>query len=369
MTTTFSAREDVLTTEYRQKASLLAAFWSSRSQSTSSAHRLSSEAIVASTDAPDAQDHAHSPADAEVSASASRLVAQHMLLHHPGYLPVHLLEDVEQREEKEDSATTTTGIPKQASGGVLADPSSMGVRVHVPSCAHCGGALQPGYMGTTVRLHSVHKSPSRTQRRRASRSKAKQMLMSNTRKKNRPAADSNLMEFCRARRQQQHQQQRQQQCGDEATIDRVLRDCRNYLVIKCGMCQSPCRIPGLPRQNTAGNGSTIQSASSPKNTLFTSTTAHSHSRAKQNKLRDVAASAAVQGDDGDFVALEPVAPQRKQMQTQTRGQPAPSTQTQTQHHPPPAKPKRKNMTLLDSSKKKKKKKSDQLLSFLSSLNE
>jgi hypothetical protein len=76
-------------------------------------------------------------------------------------------------------------------------------------------------------------------------------------------------------------------------------------------------------------------------------TSTSHSRAKKNKPTDVA-TLPVKGDDGDFLALGPAVQQRKQTQ------------------PPPTK--RKSMTLLDSSKKKKKKKGDQLLNFLSSLN-
>jgi hypothetical protein len=337
MNTTFSAREEILTTEYRQKASFLAATWSS-------ALRLSSQAVVASADAAGAYENrkaqAQAHADTEVSAPASQLVAQHMLLHHPGYLPVSLLR--EQREEK--NSHTSIPTPHQASSGVSASGSADPSCVHVPSCTHCGGALQPGYMGTTVRLHSVHKAPSRTQRRRASRSKAKKMLMLTTRKKNRPAAESNLMEFCRKRQQQPQPQ-------PHPTDSKVPRDCRNYLVVKCGMCQSPCKVPGLPRRK-AGNGNDLPSTSSPKNTFPTST---STSRAKTHKPTDVAASA-VQGDDGDFVALEPVVPQGKQTQAHM----PPSTQ--------PAKRKNMNRTLLDSRKPKKKKTSDQLLNFLSSLN-
>jgi hypothetical protein len=366
MTTTFGAREEVLTTEYRQKASLLAAFWSN-------------------TDA-------DADADADASNPASQLVAQHMLLHHPGYLPVHLLTlkdvrvevevEVELELEHREEKNRNSNVPKQASYGLSASASASAivdsstdthVHVQVPSCTHCGGALQPGYMGTTVRLRSVQKTPSRANRRRASRSKAKQILMSNTRKKNRSAADSNLMQFCRARRQQQHQHyqrhQRHQQCGGDETIDRgVPRDCRNYLVIKCGMCQTPCQVPGLPRRNTVGNGTrsidTPKSTSSPKNTLFTSKNT-SHGRAKNNKHAE---QVAAKIDDGDFVALEPaVVPKGTYKQTQPPA-PTPSTQKR-QHPPPPAKQKRKSMTLLDSTKKKKKKTSDQLLSFLSSLNE
>ena len=87
----------------------------------------------------------------------SMRASQHLLCHHPGWIPKRILL------QEEDANNTQS--PKDA-------PKNKDQDICLPCCVSCGGPLQPGLWGCTVRLVPSKKRPSRTQRRRLSRKTA-----------------------------------------------------------------------------------------------------------------------------------------------------------------------------------------------------
>ena len=182
-----ATREQEMTTFYRQKACLLAA----------NASKGGLERGAATS-----------------KVLPSRIVAQHMLVSHPGYVPVSLL--LNQMGDDNDNAEVF-------SPAAAAKKEST---IFLPTCCECGAALQPGWEGTQVRLKPIKRT--RTQRRRASRQSAKSL-----RKKKAEAskAISNLGEYCQ-----------------QADKKKIPLGCRNYLSIKCGACGDQSIVPGIRKQ-------------------------------------------------------------------------------------------------------------------------
>ena len=329
------AREEQLTTEYRQKASLLAA------SAASSFHQNSNT-------------NSGSDSDNLNTSYLSLTVAKHMLVRHPGYVPIRLLQ---QSAEKGDS---TAALSSSVS---VATPTfrkiSATTAVHVPCCTHCANPLQPGWGGTTVRLRSAAKL-SRTQRRRASRQVAKGHVQSKKHRSSRaaPAASSTL-----AASQQQQQpisklvafcRQQQQHGGNKIPLH-----CRNYLRIKCGTCQTTVKVPGLRRQ-AATTKATIRNhpSSLQRSHVPSKSTKQTQTKFLPNKDQTATANANVVGDD--FLALEPSA-DKKRSPPPAAAVAAVNRSRQQQKQLP--------TTLLNQGERKKKKpKSEQLRNFLSSLN-
>jgi hypothetical protein len=134
-----SREEDALTTEYRQKACLLAA-------------KASAGALVGD--------------DNCAELLASRQVAQHMLNYHPGSVSVSAFLEMNPELSQEEDITNDTILP---------------------CCHSCGEALQPGIGATTLRLTST-KALTKTQRRRAMRKQQRIKKQSQSKHK--------LWEFC-----------------------------------------------------------------------------------------------------------------------------------------------------------------------------
>jgi hypothetical protein len=96
--------------------------------------------------------------------------------------------------------------------------------VYLPCCRECGAPLQPGYAGTTVRLESAG-NETRAQRRRNSK------LASKPTPSHKQASQPSLLaEFCQR---------------DPSLIP---KNVRNYLSIRCGVCRAQSYAPGLDRR-------------------------------------------------------------------------------------------------------------------------
>ena len=199
------------TQAYRQVACLLAAN-SIQGTRAAASSRSSEDGDAGASDKISLPDWSNCPPDVEVT--------EYLLPKHPGFISASLLQSVshtdEEKEEKQMEEDPSSAAPKK--------------EVYLPICQECGGALQPGYGGTSIRIHSAPKL-SRSKRRRASRRKAATLRKSKRdRKQQQPGNNSkprsNLWQYI--------------QDPKRAIFD----CCKNYITLTCGYCGATSRLSG-----------------------------------------------------------------------------------------------------------------------------
>lgn len=158
-----------------------------------------------------------------------------LLRQHPGYIPAKLLMNVCGGEE---THLAMDPIPPASCRSSATDGKGKPNEVYLPVCGDCGGALQPGLLGTSIRLQATRRL-SRTARRRASRRRA--VSLKHQRDNGDNKQRSNMWQYC--------QQQKQQ--GSTQFLD----CCKNLAIVTCGSCGGTSKLPGIANPKPEKKGS------------------------------------------------------------------------------------------------------------------
>jgi hypothetical protein len=220
-----------------------------------------------------------------------------------------------------------TIVGNQANTVSLDQNNSRDKSINLPCCTHCGNRLQPGSDGTQVRIKS--QTLSRTQRRRVNKymkNHANKSSTSNT------GANNNLHRYYH----------------DDT---RTIKGGKNHLSITCGVCKSHFVAPGSQRELQTAKVKIPKikqqkSAHTKKSPLKQQQPHTAANKAGPNKPSPPKTTSlgkrpreATKLDSSDFISLKP--------------RPA----------------KQPDMRMIGSDPKKKKRKNNELLNFLSSLND
>ena len=241
-----SSFEEQVTSTFRQAACLLAA------RATKEARSF----ITANEKAKDGPDMAVLP---------SLQVAQHLLIHHPGFVPTQL--DMRFRTSSETSTSLA---------GVFAINNETN-SAYLPCCKQCGSSLQANCNGTTIRVLPAPRM-SRSQRRRFKR---KQHHKTSKIRKNDPLY-ARIWEYGQA-------------------LDDSVRLPEQCLQVTCGSCGSACFVP--TRLDTKESFARKDDKSVLKAMASTSTLKNPAAVPAKLSIRTVATKATGNTDDLNFIRL------------------------------------------------------------------
>jgi hypothetical protein len=170
-------------------------------------------------------------------------VAQHFLLHHPGWIQNRMVDTSEV-------LANSKGEPKNSK-----TPGE--TTTCLPCCIHCGGPLQPGYEGTTVRLIPQNGKTSRSRRRKLSRRTAKIRNQTKNAARGKQPQQTTLSQLGAYACTAFSESQQQRESEDAAFFRQAarstkheLRNSRNRLSIRCP-CHGTTVLQGFPRKKVA----------------------------------------------------------------------------------------------------------------------
>jgi hypothetical protein len=281
-------------------------------------------------------------------------VAHYFLPKHPGYVPASLLRAVSETSSESEVLKGEALSIRNASGKGNQQPE-----VYLPVCNDCGGALQPGWSGTSSRLQKSTPHLNRTARRRASRRKAATLKQQRQEQKTTSTSKnqqrSNLWQYCQ-----------QQQSSTPLLLS--LDCCKNHATITCGSCGGTSTIPGISNPKPIRSKSIISNSTSRTNAnqkshniqttrgviVANANLSFNHKQRNPDtaviRNNDAMATMMNEGNE-EFISLAPA----------SSGTTAPPAV--------PVAKRRKDPPKLGEPKKKRKKKPGELMSFLSSLND
>lgn len=138
-------------------------------------------------------------------------VAQELCKYHPGCI------------NRDDQQLVLDPNPEGAAFVNAPNTTTNSSEVRLPCCRCCGIGLQPGYNGTRVHLKS--------QRKKKRQRKPNASVTISQGKSCPPKVTDGSLDTWK---------------NNEGI--RSFQDCRNFLVLTCSLCQTKCRVPGLPRR-------------------------------------------------------------------------------------------------------------------------
>ena len=359
-----------------------------------------------------------------ISFLPSQLVARHMMRNdHPSLVPFHVIQDVlfsnaNKKEEEIKTDQPSTGSDDNDSNYYLA------------CCKNCGAALQPGWNGTTLRLESsvstssssscfgsispssssaaltnskiIPKHLTKVQRRRLARKRhtarkqcQKRLLLQQQQRKQQPGSAGTTSSH------QPHNIVPPHGCFPMGPSSVKLRFFyKNWLVLTCGSCAAPTVVPGAivtptrrnsntPAETTASTKNMTKQALLPgKRALASTRSDEAKADRKQSPNNNnnsgtlssslLASSTETMSQQSqqlgeDFISLPMTTKARPAVQGKRTSS---SREGEKRSFFPPAKargtlqvPTERQTLHHLAANKKKKRKPDQLMSFLSSLND